>query len=101
MFRWYYFIIIWVCQCSNNTWNCEQWFMKNPVQNVIHDEKRFDDISLLEFVISQCSKNTWKSKQGFMKHLVKTVIFDSKRFNDILLLEFVICQCSSNTWKCE
>ena len=42
-----------ICQCSNNTWKCEQWFMKDLLGSfhVIHDDKCFNDIILLEFVI--------------------------------------------------
>ena len=29
---------------------------------LIHDNKRFNDIILLEFVICQCSNNAWKCK---------------------------------------
>ena len=63
--------------------------------NVIHDNKRFNDIILLEFVICQCSNNTWKCEQWFMKDLLGfyNMIHDNKRFNDIILLESVICQC--------
>ena len=68
---------------------------------MIHNNKRFDNIILLEFVISQCSNNTRKCEEGFMKDLVQNVIHDNKRFDDIVLLEFVIFGCSSNTWKCE
>ena len=32
--------------------------MKDIAQNMIHNKKRFDDISLLEFVICQSSNNT-------------------------------------------
>ena len=32
--------------------------MKDLVQNVMHDKKRVDDISLLEFAICQCLTNT-------------------------------------------
>ena len=39
--------------------------------DVRHDNKRFNDIILLEFVICQCSYNTWKCKQWFMKDLVQ------------------------------
>ena len=53
-------MIIWICQCSNNTWKCQQEFMEDLAQSVIHDKKRLDDISLSEFLIDQCSKNTWK-----------------------------------------
>ena len=49
-----------ICQCSNNTWKCEQWFMKDLLGffHVIHDNKCFNDIILLEFVICQCPNNT-------------------------------------------
>ena len=39
--------------------------------NQIHDNKRFSDIILLEFVISQCSNNAWNCELGFMKDLVQ------------------------------
>ena len=84
-------MIIWICQCSNNTWKCQQEFMEDLAQNVIHDKKRLDDISLSEFLIYQCSKNTWKCEQGVITDLVQNVIHDNKRFDDILLLESLIC----------
>ena len=68
---------------------------------MIHDNKRFDNIILWEFVISQCSNNTWKCEEGYMKDLVQNVAHYYKHFDDIVLLEFLICQRSSNTWKCE
>ena len=75
-----------ICESSNNTWNSEQWFMKHLVQNVIHDNKLFDDISFLEFVVCQCSNNAWKCEQYFVKDLVKNKIFDNKCLDDIILL---------------
>ena len=32
--------------------------MKDLAQNVIHDQKRLEDISVLEFVIYKCSDTT-------------------------------------------
>ena len=49
-----------------NSSKYEQGVMKDLVQNVIHDNKRFDNNVLLEFVISQCSNNTLKCEEGFM-----------------------------------
>ena len=67
-----------ICQCSNSTWNCEQLFIKDLVENVIHDKKHFDDIVLLEFLICQCSSNTWECEQCLMKDFVQNVIHDNK-----------------------
>ena len=49
-----------------NSSKYEQGVMKDLVRNVIHDNKRFDNIVLFEFVISQCSNNTLKCEEGFM-----------------------------------
>ena len=38
---------------------------------MIHDNKRFNEIISLKFVICQCSSNTWKCEQWFMKDLVQ------------------------------
>ena len=62
--------------------------MKDHVQNVIHDNKHFNDISVLEFVGCQCSNNTGKCEQYFVKDLVKNQICDNKRLDDIILLQF-------------
>ena len=60
--------------------------MKYLVQNVIHDNKRFDDIVLLEFLISQCSSNTSKCEQWLKEAVFQNVIRDNKCFDDIILL---------------
>ena len=55
--------------------------MKDVVQNVLHNRKYFDDIILLEVVVSQCSNNTHKCEQWFMKHLFQNVVPDSIHLN--------------------
>ena len=80
--------------------------MKDIAQNMIHDKKRFHDISLLKFMICQCLKNSWNCEQWFIKDLVENVIHDKKRFDDTSLLELVNCQfqiiletVNSGSWK--
>ena len=51
---------------------------------VIHDNKSFDDIVLLQFVICQCSNNTWKCERWFMKDLVQ-------KFKILVFIDHLLC----------
>ena len=76
----------------------------------MHENKRFNDIILLEFIICQCSNNAWKCEQWcFIKDLVqkfKILVFIdhlSCLFNNYFLLLSYFCGCDkwcSVTSKC-
>ena len=51
---------------------------------MIHDNKRFNDIILLEFVTCQCSNNTWKCEQWFIKDL-------AQKFKILVFIDHLLC----------
>ena len=61
---------------------------------MIHDNKRFNGIIFIEFVICQCSNNAWKYEQLFMKDLVQKfkilVYFDDLSFIIVIINIIII-----------
>ena len=51
---------------------------------LIHDNKRLNDIILVEFVICQCSNNAWKCEQWLMEDLVQKL--KKNKIKKIMLL---------------
>ena len=51
---------------------------------MIHDNKRFNEIISLKFVICQFSNNTWKCEQWFMKNLVQ-------KFKILVFMDHLSC----------
>ena len=70
--QWYYFIrICKICQCSNNTWKCEQWFMKDLVQK-FKILVLLDHLScLFNYIIGICScRNIFSYAIQIHDHLI-------------------------------
>ena len=62
--------------------------------NLIHDNKHFNNIILLEFVICQCSNNASKWEQWFMKDLVQKlkilVFIDQSSIYLVIIIVIII-----------
>ena len=52
--------------------------MQGLVYNLIHDNKCFDGINLLEFLTCKCSNNNWKWEQWFIKGIVQNMTLHKK-----------------------